>query len=107
MWLERGSHQNARAVLDGALLQDQLLAGTQVEAGIYVMNTHKAKGKQFGGVVLYRQEHHSPFVWRDEKAPYAKNPRLLHMGITRACKHVLILSEAYPACSLLKSHGVT
>ncbi len=107
VWLEHGKYENARTVLDAALLQDQLLAGTQAENGIYVMNSHKAKGKQFDGVVLYRQEHHSPFVWRDEKPPYAESRRLLHMAITRARKHVLILTEAYPACPLLKSHGIS
>jgi len=105
VWLERGCYHNARKTLNAALLEDQLVAGNQVEAGIYVMNTHKAKGKQFDGVILYRQEHHSPFVWRNENSPYAESRRLLHMGITRACKHVLILSEAYPACPLLRSHG--
>jgi DNA helicase II / ATP-dependent DNA helicase PcrA len=51
VWLEHGAHLRARAVLDNALLRDQLLAGAQAESGIYVMNTHKARGKQFDGVL--------------------------------------------------------
>jgi DNA helicase-2/ATP-dependent DNA helicase PcrA len=105
-WMEHGKYVNARAVLDLALLQDQLLGGTREEGGIYVMNTHKAKGKQFDGVVLYRQQHHSPFVWRGETIPFKGSRTLLHMAITRARKHVLILSEAFPQCALLRSHGL-
>ncbi len=68
------------------------------------MNVHKAKGKQFDGVVLYRQEHDSPFVWRGEPAPFDQGRRLLHMSLTRARKHVLILNEAFPSCPIVKAH---
>jgi DNA helicase-2/ATP-dependent DNA helicase PcrA len=104
VWTERGAYEDARGVLDAALAQDQLLSAGESLGGIHVMNSHKAKGKQFDGVVLYRQEHHSPFVWRGDVAPYPKSRRLLHMAITRACKHVLILTEAYPVCPILKGY---
>ncbi len=102
-WMEYGCYQDARAVVDATLSQDQLLsAGEQLE-GIQVMNSHKAKGKQFDGVVLYQQEYHSPFAWRNETAPFTESRRLLHMTISRARRHVLVLSEVYPICPILKS----
>jgi len=106
-WIEHGAYENARALLDAALAQDQLMSAGESLAGIHVMNSHKAKGKQFDGVVLYRQEHHAPFVWRAEAPPYAESRRLLHMAITRARKHVLIVSEAFPGCPILKWHKLS
>ncbi|MNY66690.1 hypothetical protein D3C86_2041580 [compost metagenome] len=70
------------------------------------MNIHKAKGKQFDGVILLQMQYESPFVWRDEGAPYENSRRLLHMALTRARKHVLILTQAFPACPILKMHRI-
>ena len=104
LWLEHGSYANAREALDAALAQDQLLSSRERADGIYVMNMHKCKGKQFDGVVLYRQQHHSPFVWRQEPSPQGSSRRLLHMAITRARSHVLILDEATSKCPILHPH---
>ena len=105
-WMEHGYYKDARGILDSALAQDQLLSAGETIVGIHVMNVHKAKGKQFDGVILYRQEHHSPFVWPNDPAPHGESRRLLHMAISRARKHVLILTEVFPACPILKSHGL-
>ena len=101
IWMQYGAYVGARKALDDALAQDQLLSTGEELHGIHVMNMHKCKGKQFDGVVLYRQQYHSPFVWRGEKNPYMKSRRLLHMAITRAKSHVLILDEAYPQCPII------
>jgi DNA helicase II / ATP-dependent DNA helicase PcrA len=99
LWLNQGSYAGARAALDNALAQDQLLSAGEPARGIHVMNMHKCKGKQFDGVVLYRQQHHSPFVWRD---PNSRG--LLHMAITRARCHVLVLNEVYSKCPIVGPH---
>lgn len=104
LWLAHGAYVNARQALDMALMHDQLLSAGEPLAGLHVMNVHKAKGKQFDGIVLYRQEHDSPFVWRGEPAPFEQGRRLLHMSLTRARKHVLILNEAFPSCPIVKAH---
>lgn len=104
IWMQHGSYAGARATLDSALAQEQLFLGGGELRGIHVMNMHKCKGKQFDGVVLYRQQYHSPFVWHAEPAPLARSRRLLHMAITRASAHVLILSEASSACPIIDAH---
>jgi len=104
LWLEHGSYRGAQEALDAALAQDQLLSSREQTHGIYVMNMHKCKGKQFDGVVLYRQQHHSPFVWRQEAPPQRRSRRVLHMAITRARTHVLILDEASSACPIIDPH---
>lgn len=101
IWMQHGAYVGARRALDSALVQDQLLSAGEELHGIHVMNMHKCKGKQFDGVILYRQQHQSPFVWRDETVPFKKSRRLLHMAITRAKSHVLILDEAFPICPII------
>jgi DNA helicase-2/ATP-dependent DNA helicase PcrA len=102
--LQHAAYPGAREALDTALTQDQLLSGGEELRGIHVMNMHKCKGKQFDGVILYRQQYHSPFVWRDEAAPYQASRRLLHMAITRARLHVLILDEVYSTCPIIDQY---
>jgi DNA helicase-2/ATP-dependent DNA helicase PcrA len=104
LWLAGSSYAGARAALDASLTQEQLLSGNDHLQGIHVMNMHKCKGKQFDGVVLYRAQHSSPFVWPSDPHPYRKSRRVLHVAITRARKHVLILDEAGSACPILHPH---
>lgn len=104
IWMANGSYLGARDALDLALAQDQLIAGDEVLNGLHVMNIHKAKGKQFDGVILLRLHYDSPFVWRDEVAPYTQGRRLLHMALTRARKHVLIVNQVFPVCPIMKMH---
>jgi ATP-dependent DNA helicase UvrD/PcrA len=100
LWLTGGSYAGARMALDDALTEEQLLSGTDPLNGIHVMNMHKCKGKQFDGVVLYRAQHCSPFVWPSDPSPHPKSRKLLHVAITRARKHVLILDESSSACPI-------
>ena len=104
LWLAYGSYAGARGALDNALAQEQLLSGTDELRGIHVMNMHKCKGKQFDGVVLYRERYSSPFVWKDDPAPYPKSRKVLHVAITRARSHVLVLSDAYSQCPIIGPH---
>jgi DNA helicase-2/ATP-dependent DNA helicase PcrA len=104
IWMQHGAYIGAREALESALAQEQLISAGEELEGIHVMNMHKCKGKQFDGVVLYRQQHHSPFVWRNEASPQTRSRRLLHMAITRAKSHVLLLDEACSNCSIIDEH---
>ena len=106
IWMQQGSYVGARETLNSALVQEQLFLAGEELRGIHVMNMHKCKGKQFDGVVLYRQQYHSPFVWHAEPSPHARSRRLLHMAITRASAHVLILSEASSNCPIIDEHAL-
>ena len=74
------------------------------------MNFHKAKGKQFDGVILVREARRtgagveSSFVWRGDAPPYSKSRRVLRVGVTRAKEHALILDPIWPPCPILKGH---
>ncbi|MCO5399750.1 UvrD-helicase domain-containing protein [Ralstonia soli] len=109
-WLRDGAYTRARLALDSALAQEQILDGVEEPPGLQVMNIHKAKGKQFDGVILVRELRHtgnnaeSSFVWRGDEAPYPKSRRLVRVGVTRARRQLLILNPVWPACPLLRGH---
>lgn len=109
-WLRDGAYTNARLALDQALAQEQILDGVEAPAGLQVMNFHKAKGKQFDGVIIVREARRtaagveSSFIWRGDNAPYPKSRKVLRVGITRARVHTLIVNPMWPVCPLLKGH---
>lgn len=109
-WLRDGVYTRARLALDTALAQEQILDGMEEPPGLQVMNIHKAKGKQFDGVILVRELRHtgdkpeSSFVWRGDEAPYSKSRRLVRVGATRARRRLLVLNPVWPACPVLRGH---
>lgn len=109
-WLRDGAYTHARLALDHALAQEQILDGVESPAGLQVMNFHKAKGKQFDGVVIVREARRtaagveSSFVWRGDDAPYPKSRKVLRVGITRARIHTLIVNPQWPTCPILRGH---
>ncbi len=111
-WLRDGAYTNARLALDQALAQEQILDGVEAPAGLQVMNFHKAKGKQFDGVIIVREARRtaagveSSFIWRGDDAPYPKSRKVLRVGITRARAHALIVNPMWPPCPLLKGHNL-
>jgi DNA helicase-2/ATP-dependent DNA helicase PcrA len=109
-WLRFGAYTHARKALDQALAQEQIFDGVDPPTGVQVMNFHKAKGKQFDGVLIVREARRtgpgveSSFLWRGDAAPYPKSRRVLRVGITRARIHALILDPQWPACPILRGH---
>ena len=109
-WLRDGAYTKARAALDQALAQEQILDGVEPPKGLQVMNFHKAKGKQFDGVIIVRETRRigagveSSFLWRGDAPPYSKSRRVLRVRVTRAKEHALILDPIWPPCPILKGH---
>jgi DNA helicase II / ATP-dependent DNA helicase PcrA len=109
-WVRDGKYTNARAALDQALSRDQILGGVDDPPGVQVMTIHKAKGKQFDGVIVLRESRHdghrlvSSFVWRGDAPPYRRSRKILRVAATRARVHTLILQHAFPVCPILAGH---
>lgn len=110
VWVRDGQYTGARAALDLALAQDQILGGIDDPPGVQVMNVHRAKGKQFDGVIVVREARHdgqtmvSSFVWWGDEPPYHRSRKILRVAITRAKVHTLILGPIYPACPIVGQH---
>jgi DNA helicase-2/ATP-dependent DNA helicase PcrA len=112
-WTQTGTYAGARAAFDSALAQDSILEGSQDLGGIHVMTIHRAKGKQFDGVIVVRKgvptgprQWRSSLVWRDDSPPYHRSRKILRVAITRARKQVLILDPVFPPCPLLQGHSL-
>ncbi|WP_151449150.1 UvrD-helicase domain-containing protein [Lacisediminimonas profundi] len=110
-WLRNNAYTRARAVLDMALSQEQILDSIELLTGLHVMNVHKSKGKQFDAVILVRQARHigakqtvSSFVWRDDQEPYTKSRRIVRVAASRARHQLVVLNPYFPDCPLLKGH---
>ena len=105
-----GQYTGARAALDLALAQDQILGGVDDPSGVQVMNVHRAKGKQFDGVIVVRDARHdgqkmvSSFLWWGDEPPYHRSRKILRVAITRAKVHTLMLGPIYPACPIVGQH---
>jgi len=110
VWVRDGNYNGARAVLDIALAQDQILGGVDDPPGVQVMTVHKSKGKQFDGVIVVREGRHdgkqmvSSFVWWGDDPPYHRSRKILRVAITRAKTHTLLLGPIFPGCPILAGH---
>lgn len=109
-WETAGSYWRAREALDAALTQDLIVDGLDDPDGIQVMTIHKAKSKQFDGVIVLRREVHngqklvSNFLWRDDDAPYRRSRKILMVAVTRAKVHTMMVQQVWPGCPIMKAH---
>lgn len=104
LWQTQGAYRNARATLDAALAEDQLLSGGNDLQGIHIMTVHKSKGKEFDAVIIFDDPNSSPLLFSQEDPPYPRCRKLLRVGITRARHHVLMLCDLYTPSVLLQGH---
>lgn len=91
-WLGSSSYTGASDLVRRILEQERLMAMERDPQGCVLMNMHKAKGKEFDGVVLVEGTFKSSFFdERTEPPPYERSRRLLRVGLTRARMLVTIV----------------
>ena len=92
-WLASGSYEGASDLVKRILEQERLIAAERdLQSGCILMNMHKAKGKEFDGVVLVEGAFKSGFFdERTEQPPFERSRRLLRVGLTRARTLVTIV----------------
>ena len=84
-WLSSGTYTGASDLVKRILEHERLLASERDPQGCILMNMHKAKGKEFDGVVLVEGQFRSSFFdERNEAPPFERSRRLLRVGLTRA-----------------------
>ncbi len=91
-WLASGSYAGVSGRVKCILDQGRLLAAERDTQGCILMNIHKAKGKEFDGVILVEGNFKSRFFdSKAEQAPFERSRRLLRVGLTRARTLVTIV----------------
>ncbi len=83
-WLATGSYRGASDLVRQLLERERLISSERPPQGCTVMNMHKAKGKEFDGVVIVEGMHSAEFFPDKEPPPYTASRRLLRVAITRA-----------------------
>ncbi len=91
-WLASSNYAGAGDLVRRILEQERLIAAERDSRGCVLMNMHKAKGKEFDGVVLVEGAFKSGFFdERTEQPPFERSRRLLRVGLTRARTLVTIV----------------
>jgi DNA helicase-2/ATP-dependent DNA helicase PcrA len=109
-WEMTETYARAREALEAALTQDLILDGIDDPDGIQVMTIHKAKSKQFDGVLVVRRQTYngqklvSNFIWRDDVPPYRRSRKILMVAVTRAKVHTMMVQQVWPDCPIMSPH---
>lgn len=91
-WLALSSYAGASELVKRILEQERLVAAERDPQGCILMNMHKAKGKEFDGIVLVEGAFKSSFFdERNEQPPFERSRRLLRVGLTQARTLVTIV----------------
>ena len=91
-WDLRGSYGRAIDLVRRALEAGRLQSDQRDPRGCVLMTIHKAKGKEFDGVLLVEGQYQGSFFREtDTDAQRAASRRLLRVGITRARHQVVII----------------
>lgn len=91
-WLDSGGYGQAAETVRRTLEACQLVSANTEPNGIILMTMHKAKGKEFDGVVIIEGQYKGTFFgYPREAEPHSATRRLLRVGITRARYKVCII----------------
>jgi DNA helicase-2/ATP-dependent DNA helicase PcrA len=99
VWRTTGGYFGAASAVRNALLQEHFSASTKVWRGIHVMTVHKSKAKEFDEVIIYEGSHQGRIVRPGASEIDVAQARLaLRVAVTRAMKHVTILTPKHDVC---------
>ena len=91
-WLANGYYSGAAELVRQVLDRERLISTERAPTGCVVMNIHKAKGKEFDGVVIIEGAYSGAFCGtKEDHQSGSPNRRLLRVALTRARALVTLL----------------
>lgn len=98
-WRSHQAYPQASQLVDAALTQEHFAMTNRTSTGIFVMNLHKSKGKEFEEVIIW-EELYNPIVNPDVKR-IAQDKLVLRVAVTRARSFTTFLTPKMRPCILL------
>lgn len=101
MWRSGQHYGGAQKAIEDALVQEHFSMSNRLFEGVYIMNIHKSKGKEFDEVIIW-EEMYKPFVRPDAGEQRMEQDRLLfRVAATRAKALTTFLTPKSAPCILL------
>lgn len=101
MWRLNQKYNNAGKAIEDALTQEHFSMTSRVFNGVFVMNIHKSKGKEFDEVIIWEEVYKQ--IVRPESTPkrIQQDRLLLRVAVTRARERTTFLTPANSPCILV------
>ena len=100
-WRENGSYTNATQIINDALIQEHFSISGQPFKGVYLMNIHKCKGKEFDEVIIW-EEIYKQIIPKDSTDKRVNEARLLfRVAATRSRLLTTIFTPNFSPCPIL------
>jgi DNA helicase II / ATP-dependent DNA helicase PcrA len=100
-WKQYGNYMSATKAVNEALTQEYFSMAERKWTGVFVMNIHKCKGKEFDEVIIW-EEPYKQIVSSDSPPNRIQQDRiLLRVAVTRARTTATFLTPASKPCILL------
>lgn len=88
LWRLNGTYKGANLAVENALTQEHFSMVSRLWKGVYIMNIHKCKGKEFDEVIIW-EEPYKQIVFEDSKL---QDILALRVAITRAKSRATFLT---------------
>jgi DNA helicase-2/ATP-dependent DNA helicase PcrA len=101
MWRLGQHYGGAQRAIEDALIQEHFSMSNRLFKGVFVMNIHKSKGKEFDEVIIW-EELYKPFVRPESNEQRIEQDRLLfRVAATRARNFTTFMTPSSAPCILL------